>query len=72
MIRRARGDLIAYKAIHGGDIDDSSVFSRDHSLGGHGPRYPESPEKINLHLILELGVCDLLSGSNRPCAGIVY
>ena len=71
MIRCGAGDLIAYQAIHGSDIDDTAVLSRDHGLLCDSAGNAESSEKVDLHFILELRIRDIFSRSNSARTGIV-
>ena len=71
MIRCGAGDLIAYQTIHGSDIDDTAVLSRDHGLLCDSAGNAESSEKVDLHFILELRIRDIFSRSNSARTGIV-
>ena len=46
-------------------------MSWNHGQLGHGPGHTERTEKIDLHLILELGVSDILGGSDGTGSCIV-
>ena len=71
MVRRSRGDLVAYESIHRGYIDYTAVFRGNHSLGGDSPRDLERTEQIDLELVFELGVSDLLGGSHSSSASVI-
>ena len=71
MVGGGRGDLVAHEAVHGRDVDDAAVSSREHGLCGDGTGHLEGAEEVDVHLAGELLVGDLLRRGHRAGAGVV-
>ena len=72
VIRRRGCDLVTHQAVHGCDINDTTVPVRNHRFLGCSTCDTECAEQVNLHLVLKLRVSDVLSRSDSTCAGVVH
>lgn len=71
MIRSCRSDLVSYETIHGSDVDDSAIASRDHSFLGDFTSHLEGANEVDIDFVEENFVSDVLSGSNSASTGVI-